>query len=213
MITLADYQNRSLENLVREFSQQQLPKHSHTPQVMGSLRAGSQFRGTQSSDITFQTQPPQPSALTYPSYTPHLPVTPVHTHEMLPGSTTKEYNVTVTLQYVDLSQDYLCGYLTIANLTEQFPELTTFFDAELIGTSRSREDPHYKIRHSFITDKWRATPAIDEEHWCKFSPSSPDKTTSAGRSTLRTTTSTGRRDETSTSLCGGRSSSWCPTIG
>jgi hypothetical protein len=48
----------------------------------------------------------------------------------------------------------LCGYLHIKGLTEQFPELTTFFDAEIIG-------PDY----SFLTNKWDANEATDEEHW------------------------------------------------
>jgi hypothetical protein len=39
-------------------------------------------------------------------------------------------------------------------LTEEYPELTTFFDAEIIGNA-----------YSFVTKKWDASPKTDKEHW------------------------------------------------
>jgi len=67
------------------------------------------------------------------------------------------YLVIVTFQHIDLDRSHLCGYLKIKGLTKEYPELTTFFEAEIIG-------PHYH----FITYKWDATPSVDYEHWTKF---------------------------------------------
>ncbi|KAK9711164.1 hypothetical protein K7432_007986 [Basidiobolus ranarum] len=67
------------------------------------------------------------------------------------------YEVQVHLQYVDLSDSYLCGYLHIKGLTDDLPELTTFFDAEIIGP-----------KHPFLTRKWEADELIDKQHWLKF---------------------------------------------
>nr|KAJ3419589.1 GID complex subunit 4, VID24 [Polyrhizophydium stewartii] len=61
------------------------------------------------------------------------------------------------LQHVDLCKSFLCGYLRIKGLTEDWPDLCTFFEAEIIG-------PH----HSFLTRKWDAEEAIDRQHWTKF---------------------------------------------
>ncbi|KAJ3288667.1 GID complex subunit 4, VID24 [Rhizoclosmatium sp. JEL0117] len=65
--------------------------------------------------------------------------------------------LTVALQHVDLSQSYLCGYLNIQGLTEEFPELCTFFEAEIIGH-----------QHSFLTRKWDADEKTDRLHWTRF---------------------------------------------
>jgi hypothetical protein len=59
---------------------------------------------------------------------------------------------------VDLSDSFLCGYLTIHNLTAEYPNLTTFFEAELIGP-----------KTGFLTGKWDATLEADQRHWEKFS--------------------------------------------
>ncbi|KAJ3201049.1 hypothetical protein HDU82_008407 [Entophlyctis luteolus] len=73
------------------------------------------------------------------------------------------YSVQVQLQisggqHVDLSQSFLCGYLNIKGLTEDWPELCTFFEAEVIGNNR----------YSFLTRKWDADDKIDKQHWTKF---------------------------------------------
>ncbi|KAI0293086.1 vacuolar import and degradation protein-domain-containing protein [Russula brevipes] len=41
---------------------------------------------------------------------------------------------------VDFSSSFLCGYLCIRGLTDDWPELTTYFDAEIIG---SRDMVHW----------------------------------------------------------------------
>ena len=49
---------------------------------------------------------------------------------------------------------YLCGYLTIAGLTEQYPTITTFFEGEIISA-----------RYPFLTRKWEADEDVDRKHW------------------------------------------------
>ncbi|RKP35554.1 vacuolar import/degradation protein Vid24, partial [Dimargaris cristalligena] len=68
-----------------------------------------------------------------------------------------DHRVEVDIQFADLKQSYLCGYLTIYNLTSKLPVLTTFFEAEIIGE-----------RHSFSTRKWNSNFRNDLEHWNKF---------------------------------------------
>jgi hypothetical protein len=41
-------------------------------------------------------------------------------------------------------------------LTQEYPELTTFFDAEIIGSA-----------HSFKTEKWGADERTDKDHWVR----------------------------------------------
>ncbi|RGB28086.1 vacuolar import and degradation protein [Rhizophagus diaphanus] len=67
------------------------------------------------------------------------------------------YNVSVHIQHVDLSESFLCGYLHIQGLTEDYPELTTFFEAEIIGR-----------KYSFLTKKWDADDKVDIQHWTRF---------------------------------------------
>jgi len=62
------------------------------------------------------------------------------------------------LQSTDFASSVLCGYLRIRNLTKDYPELTTYFHAEIIGS-----------RYGFLTDKeWGATESDDLTHWSKF---------------------------------------------
>jgi hypothetical protein len=67
------------------------------------------------------------------------------------------YEVAVHIQHVNLAESSLCGYLHIKGLTEDYPELTTFFEAEIIGR-----------KHSFLTKKWDANDQIDIQHWTRF---------------------------------------------
>ncbi|XP_065580165.1 glucose-induced degradation protein 4 homolog [Artemia franciscana] len=67
------------------------------------------------------------------------------------------YDVEVVLQYVDEERSYLCGYLKIKGLTEEFPSLTTFFDGEIISA-----------KYPFLTRKWDADEEVDRKHWEKF---------------------------------------------
>ena len=57
-------------------------------------------------------------------------------------------------QHVDLENSYLCGYLKIKGLTEEYPTLTTFFDGEIISK-----------KHPFLTRKWDADEDVDKKHW------------------------------------------------
>uniref|UniRef100_UPI00358DFC2E glucose-induced degradation protein 4 homolog n=1 Tax=Myxine glutinosa TaxID=7769 RepID=UPI00358DFC2E len=67
------------------------------------------------------------------------------------------YDVEVVLKHVDMEKSFLCGYLKIKGLTEEFPVLTTFFDGEIISKSRP-----------FLTRKWDADEDVDRKHWGKF---------------------------------------------
>lgn len=58
---------------------------------------------------------------------------------------------------VDFSSSFLCGYLRIRGLTNDWPELTTYFDAEIIGS-----------RYGFMTQKWGANEQEDMVHWQRF---------------------------------------------
>ncbi|CAO1624840.1 unnamed protein product [Jaminaea pallidilutea] len=69
------------------------------------------------------------------------------------------YDVTVEILNVDLPNSHLDGYLNIRGLTEDWPEMTTFFTAEIIGQE-----------HGFSTGKWGATDADDMKHWSRFAP-------------------------------------------
>jgi len=62
------------------------------------------------------------------------------------------YEVEVQIQNVDLDKAFLCGYLKISGLTDEFPELTTYFEGEIIG-----------CRHTFLTQKWEADETTDRE--------------------------------------------------
>ena len=58
-----------------------------------------------------------------------------------------QYGVVVQIQYVDMAESFLCGYLSIRGLTEEHPTLTTYFEGEMIGA-----------KHSFMTSnpEWGA---------------------------------------------------------
>ncbi|XP_010635829.1 glucose-induced degradation protein 4 homolog [Fukomys damarensis] len=59
--------------------------------------------------------------------------------------------------HVDTGNSYLCGYLKIKGLTEEYPTLTTFFEGEIISR-----------KHPFLTRKWDADEDVDRKHWGKF---------------------------------------------
>lgn len=67
------------------------------------------------------------------------------------------YDVEVELKKVDLLNSYLCGYLKINNLTDDFPTMVTYFDGEIIGE-----------QYPFLTRKWDANEEVDKKHWSKF---------------------------------------------
>ncbi|KAF5389895.1 hypothetical protein D9757_003712 [Collybiopsis confluens] len=67
------------------------------------------------------------------------------------------YDVNVTIVDVDFANSSLCGYLRIRGLTEDWPELITYFDAEIIGS-----------RYGFLTQNWGANEQQDLVHWQRF---------------------------------------------
>ncbi|CAF4111121.1 unnamed protein product [Adineta steineri] len=69
----------------------------------------------------------------------------------------KSYNVDVIFHHVDLERSYICGYLGITGLIDEYPKLSTFFDAEIISK-----------RYPFLTRKWEADEDVDRQHWSKF---------------------------------------------
>ncbi|CAB4011635.1 Hypothetical predicted protein [Paramuricea clavata] len=66
------------------------------------------------------------------------------------------YDVEVVLQHVDEENAFLCGYLKIIGLTEEYPLLTTYFDGEIICD-----------KHPFLTRKWEADEEVDRKHWVR----------------------------------------------
>ncbi|KAJ2044243.1 GID complex subunit 4, VID24 [Coemansia sp. RSA 2673] len=71
---------------------------------------------------------------------------------------TRSYVVTVTLKYVDMGVPELCGHFTIRGLTTELPKLTTYFDAQIVGSSSN----------SFVTNQWDASVDTDRTHWSFF---------------------------------------------
>lgn len=69
----------------------------------------------------------------------------------------KKYEVEVRVKEVDFAQSYVCGDLLIRGLTDEYPELVTCFEGEMIGD-----------RYSFETGKWKASRNIDMQHWRRF---------------------------------------------
>jgi len=68
------------------------------------------------------------------------------------------YQVEVHIQNIDEANSYLCGYLMIKGLTNEYPTMTTFFDGEIISE-----------KYPFPTRKWEADEDIDRQHWTRFS--------------------------------------------
>ncbi|KAI8074742.1 vacuolar import and degradation protein-domain-containing protein [Gongronella butleri] len=69
----------------------------------------------------------------------------------------KEYDVVVDILNVNTEESTISGYLNIKGLTDAFPELTTYFEGEIIGP-----------KYSFLTRKWQAQHYIDVCHWSRF---------------------------------------------
>lgn len=90
--------------------------------------------------------------------------------ELYPGSQFKgrqecgssSYEVFVDIKDVNLNESTLKGYLSIKGLTIEYPELTTFFEAEIIG-----------VKYPFHTRKWQADQKSDLAHWKQFPSFAP----------------------------------------
>lgn len=80
---------------------------------------------------------------------------PLHMETLKPGiqfqglqiSQSHRYHVTVKIQDANIRESHFSGYLTIEGLTDEYPSLTTFFEAEIIGK-----------QHRFQTRKWVRQP-------------------------------------------------------
>ncbi|KAL1410713.1 hypothetical protein Q8F55_001655 [Vanrija albida] len=69
-----------------------------------------------------------------------------------------EYEVDVTIVDVHLAESTVCGYLSISHLTETHPQLTTYWEGEIIGP-----------RFGFVTGtRFGATMHDDMRHWGRF---------------------------------------------
>lgn len=66
----------------------------------------------------------------------------------------REIQTRFCFQHVDEENSYLCGYLQINGLTDEYPTLTTFFDGEIISQ-----------KYPFLTRKWDADEDVDKKHW------------------------------------------------
>ncbi|KAJ2237677.1 GID complex subunit 4, VID24 [Coemansia sp. RSA 1286] len=71
---------------------------------------------------------------------------------------TRSYVVSVALKYVDMGVPELCGHFTIRGLTPDLPMLTTYFDAQIVGSGPN----------SFVTNQWDASVDTDRTHWSFF---------------------------------------------
>lgn len=67
------------------------------------------------------------------------------------------YDVNVNIGDVDFSSSYLYIYFCIEGLTEVWPELMTYFDAQIIGD-----------RYGFMTDARGVSGNEDLVHWTRF---------------------------------------------
>ncbi|KAF8201536.1 vacuolar import and degradation protein-domain-containing protein [Pholiota molesta] len=65
---------------------------------------------------------------------PHHCLYPGATFQGTQKSGRNSYDVNVTIVDVNFALSNLCGYLRIRGLTDDWPELTTYFDAEIIGS-------------------------------------------------------------------------------
>ncbi|KAH9902582.1 vacuolar import/degradation protein Vid24 [Cubamyces lactineus] len=119
----------------------------------------------------------RPSSAVYDSHQPdssHATLTSADEHTygvtkasrcLYPGATFRgsqksgrnRYDASMTIIDVDLASSHLSGHLCIHGLTDEWPELTTYFDAEIIGD-----------QYGFLTRKWGATEREDMVHWGRF---------------------------------------------
>ncbi|KAK0555526.1 hypothetical protein OC846_001686 [Tilletia horrida] len=139
------------------------------PYKMCNFDADQQMREqvhTESSHAAFF-DPGRPDPLRDSTYLRRYPTSRgcLHAGARFEGTQTSDrssYDVTVIFTHVDLEASQLCGTINIRGLTEDWPELITFFDAEIIGS-----------KHSFLTGKWGASETQDAKHWGRFAPFRP----------------------------------------
>ncbi|KAF1814341.1 hypothetical protein P152DRAFT_268255 [Eremomyces bilateralis CBS 781.70] len=134
--------------------------------LMHELEQKRQSEAKEKSDSSFDIKEPIPSIRSPPS--PKTKFVPNTTSSYLrPGakfhgaqqSDRQQYDVQVEIIHVDIADSFLCGYLRIQGLTDDHPMLTTYFDAEIIGT-----------KHTFLTknETWGSSEKTDMQHWGRF---------------------------------------------
>ncbi|KAL5483627.1 hypothetical protein ACEPAI_8859 [Sanghuangporus weigelae] len=67
------------------------------------------------------------------------------------------YDVEINIIDIDIEASFLCGLLSIHGLTGSHPDVTTYFDAQIIGT-----------RFGFDTKDWVTSRQDDTVHWSRF---------------------------------------------
>ncbi|KAL5505079.1 hypothetical protein ACEPAH_7742 [Sanghuangporus vaninii] len=67
------------------------------------------------------------------------------------------YDVEINIIDIDIDASFLCGHLSIHGLTDNHPVVTTYFDAQIIGT-----------RFGFDTKDWVTSRQDDIVHWSRF---------------------------------------------
>ncbi|KAG1875116.1 vacuolar import and degradation protein-domain-containing protein [Suillus tomentosus] len=141
------------------------PKPIHTHATTSSRPLSNQSRNNVSTDshsLRINTSYSSPNPLLDIT---HIRVRSQGHHCLYPGavfqgtqkSGRNSYEVNVNIVDVDFSSSFLCGYLRIRGLTDDWPELTTYFDAEIIGS-----------RYGFLTQNWGANEQEDMVHWQRF---------------------------------------------
>lgn len=137
------------------------PGDIHTGEGDAStLRASAQTLHTaghspESEGIFLPDGPPEPKSRMYSIHRGCL--YPASQFRGVQRSGNTSYDVTVEIVSVNMQDSTLGGYLSIRGLTSEWPELTTYFDAEIIGR-----------QHRFVTKRWGATEADDIRHWTRF---------------------------------------------
>lgn len=157
--------NRGLEEALKGHPLHKLQLSSPSSSVSSSsLHSLSPITTNDSYDINNITTPAEPSIKPSRLFVHDKP----HTTAVLrPGaifvgtqqSGRSMYEVRVELKYVDLDSSFVSGYIKINGLSESHPELTTFFEGEIISD-----------QVSFYTHEksWGASDEIDIQHWSKF---------------------------------------------
>jgi hypothetical protein len=74
------------------------------------------------------------------------------------------YEVSIEFKHVDLAKSCLNGFLRIKGLTESYPEIITFFTAEIV----SEEFPFLASKNKPSATTYNTTTEIDLQHWSKF---------------------------------------------
>ncbi|XP_065180838.1 glucose-induced degradation protein 4 homolog [Sycon ciliatum] len=67
------------------------------------------------------------------------------------------FHVDVEMQDINFDAGTCSGYMTVQGISEDIPELETFFTGHIIGK-----------HHSFHTGQWGSTSSVDRKHWKKF---------------------------------------------